>query len=325
MLHCRAFFSPSPLSMITKHQVWFCSFAQSSRKKLKNKKACLWLNKKNKWIKRTNADEREFTIPVMVLCLHLWTDVRVLCLTMLAAIIQKKMFFFLFLLLSFLAHQCVGFFFFYPAWPHVLTSCWKERQKKKLMGRAALPLPARPSLHCTVNHCIFPPLSSCYSHPPSTGASLRRVLRQTPADYRRSRNLLSEISSPVLQPAHNSHFTVPPSPCIVVIKDTLRPQNEGISLPFMMFFFCYCCCCFYLIVISLFFCTWHLEYFNLRTYVFVESKGGCMWYFIIIISPMFYNYCTCTAIKLNCVNASCCVKKQKTKLFVQLRVVLNVL
>lgn len=74
--------------------------------------------------------------------------------------------------------------------------------------------------------------------------------------------------------------------------------------------------CFFLLLLLflfncyLFFCTWHLEHFNLHTNVFVESRGGCMWYFIIIISPMFYNYCTCTAIKLNCVNASCCVTKK---------------
>lgn len=170
-----------------------------------------------------------------------WTIARVLCLTMLAAVIIKKKKneviiwgFFLFLLLSFLAHECVFFFSFYPAWPRVLTSYWKERQK--ITNVKSCSPPARPSLHCTVNHCIFPPLSTRRSHPPSAGASLRPVLRQTLADYRRSRNLLSEISSPVLQPAHNSHST-PPSPCIVVIKDTLPPQNEGISLPFMMFFF----------------------------------------------------------------------------------------
>lgn len=172
----------------------------------------MWLNKKNKSIKRTNSDEREFIIPVMVLCLgqgcgpsrgfvshHVgcnyykkWGD--------------RLFVFFVFVVVFPGTSVCVCVF--YPAWPRVLTSCWKERQKKTNVKSCSPP--ARPSLHCTVNHCIFPPLSSRYSHPPSTGASLRPVLRQTLADYRRSRNLLSEISSPVLQPVHNSHFTVPP-------------------------------------------------------------------------------------------------------------------
>lgn len=91
--------------------------------------------------------------------------------------------------------------------------------------------------------------------------------------------LSANEESLALQPVWNGHF--------IPFQSSFQLPKSGCLTFFLLF------CSFW---------TWQTVCFTLHPFVIVKKKKKCsMWNFLIIILPMFYNYCICTAIN-NCLS-----------------------